>query len=133
MGSITDPIADYLSQIRNASRAAKEHVTLRGSNMTIRMTEILKKEGFIDNFKVIENGPHKSIRVHLKYRRDKKPAIQSLVRISKPGLRHYVGTGEIPRVLGGLGMAILSTSQGLMTDREARRGKVGGELLCKVW
>ncbi|OGW77410.1 MAG: 30S ribosomal protein S8 [Omnitrophica bacterium RIFCSPHIGHO2_02_FULL_49_9] len=133
MGAVTDPVADYLTRIRNASRALKETVTVRGSKLTVTMTEILKKEGFIRNFKVIEENPRKLIRIHLKYRGGKKPAIQSIVRVSKPGLRHYVPTSEIPRVLGGLGIGILSTSKGLMTDRAARTERIGGELLCKVW
>ncbi|OGX05136.1 MAG: 30S ribosomal protein S8 [Omnitrophica bacterium RIFCSPLOWO2_12_FULL_50_11] len=134
MGAVTDPIADFLTQIRNASRALKESVTIeRGSQLTIEISEILKREGLIESFKVIEDRPKKSIRIRLKYRSDKRPAIESLVRVSKPGIRHYVKSDEIPQVLGGLGIAILSTSKGILTDREARRQKVGGELICKVW
>ncbi len=134
MGGITDAIGDYLTQIRNASGAAKENVTIKhSSKLAVRMTEILRQEGFVENFKVLEVGVKKNLRIHLKYSDDKKPAIQSLVRVSKPGLRKYVGWGEIPRVIGGLGISILSTSQGVMSDREARKKKVGGELLCKVW
>jgi small subunit ribosomal protein S8 len=134
MGGITDPIANYLTQIRNASRALKENVTIaRGSKITVQITEILKQEGFIKNFKVIQDGPKKSIRIHLKYLKGKKPAMESLIRISKPGLRRYVACEEIPKVIGGLGISILSTSNGILSDRKARKQKMGGELLCTVW
>ena len=133
MSISTDPIADFLTQIRNSMRAGKQMVTVPGSKMTSRLSEILKQEGFIDNFKVIEDGKKKSIRIHLKYLKPKKPAIQSVIRISKPGLRRYVGCEDIPRVLGGLGFAIVSTSKGVMTDKQARAAKIGGELICKVW
>ena len=129
----TDFIADFLTQIRNAARAGKITITVPGSKLTARIAEILKREGFVENFKLVEEGSKKMIRIHLKYVRGKQSAIQSLVRISKPGLRHYVGSAEVPRVLGGLGVAILSTSKGIMTDREARSAKIGGELICKVW
>ena len=129
----TDPIADYLTVIRNASKAHKDKVTMPASNMTARISEILKTEGFIDNVKVFSEGPKKFIRLHLKYIQGKKPAIRGIRRISKPGIRTYVGSEEIPRVQGGLGIAIVSTSKGILTDREARHSKVGGELICKVW
>lgn len=129
----TDFIADFLTRIRNAVRAGKTNITVPGSKLTVRIAEILKQEGFIENFKAIEEGSKRTIRIHLKYVRGKQSAIQSLVRVSKPGLRHYVGSAEVPRVLGGLGVAILSTSKGVMTDREARSAKLGGELICKVW
>ncbi len=133
MGAPTDPISDFLTQIRNASRAGKANITLPGSKLTLKIAVILKQEGFIENYKLVEEGVKKLIRIHLKYVKGKQSAIQSLVRVSKPGLRHYVNSEEIPRVLGGLGVAILSTSKGVMTDREARAQKMGGELLCKVW
>ena len=133
MGAPTDPISDFLTQIRNASRAGKTNITLPGSKLTLKIAVILKQEGFIENYKLIEEGVKKLIRIHLKYVKGKQSAIQSLIRVSKPGLRHYVNCEEIPRVLGGLGVAILSTSKGVMTDREARAQKMGGELLCKVW
>ena len=129
----TDFIASFLTQIRNAARAGKTSITIPGSKLTARIAEILKQEGFLENFKVIEEGSKRMIRVHLKYIRGKQSAIQSLIRVSKPGLRRYVGSEEVPRVLGGLGVAILSTSKGIMTDREARNAKIGGELICKVW
>ena len=109
MGAPTDPISDFLTQIRNAARAAKPNVTTRGSQLTLKITEILKREGFIENFKSVEEGPKRFIRIHLKYIKDKQAAIKSIVRISKPGLRQYVNCEEVPRVLGGLGVAILST------------------------
>ena len=133
MGVPTDRIADFLTQIRNASRSQKASVTVPGSKLALRITEILKREGFIESFKPVEDKTKQVVRIHLKYGKDKRSAIQSLVRVSKPGLRYYFGYREVPRVLGGLGVAILSTSKGVMTDREARTQKIGGELLCKVW
>ena len=133
MGAPTDPIADFLTQIRNAARAGKTNLTVPGSKLTLKIAAILKQEGFIENYKLTEEGAKRSIRIHLKYAKGKQPAIQSIVRVSTPGLRQYVNCQKIPRVLGGLGVAILSTSKGVMTDREARTQKVGGELLCKVW
>lgn len=133
MSVSTDPIADFLTQIRNSIKTGKPAVTMPGSKMTMKLAEILKQEGFIDSFKEIKEGNKKLIRVHLKYLKAKKSAIQSVIRISKPGLRCYVNCEEIPRVLGGLGVAIVSTSKGVMTDRQARAAKVGGELICKVW
>lgn len=129
----TDFIADFLTVIRNASRARKEKVTARASHLTTRIAEILKEEGFVDNYKFFNQESKSFVRVHLKYLRGKQPAIQGIQRVSKPGGRIYVGTKEIPRVMGGLGISIVSTSQGLMVDREARKAKMGGELICKVW
>ena len=133
MSVATDPIADFLTQIRNAAKTGKPTVNTPGSKLTIRLAEILKQEGFIDNFKAVAEGPKKWIRIQLKYVKGKQSAIQSLVRISKPGIRQYVNSEEVPRVLGGLGVAIISTSKGIMTDRQARSKKVGGEVICKVW
>ena len=133
MGAPTDPISDFLTQIRNAARAGKVSVTIPCSKLTFKIVEILKREGFVENYKLTEEGVKRFVRVHLKYVKGKQPAIQALVRMSTPGLRHYVNSEEVPRVLGGLGVAILSTSKGILTDREARTQKVGGELLCKVW
>ena len=130
---MVDFIGDFLTVIRNASRARKDKATLPTSNLTMRIAEILKREGFIDAYKLIEEGPKRFLRVHLRYHRGKEPAIRSLVRISRPGLRRYVSSERVPKVLGGLGCAIVSTSCGLMTDREARAQNLGGELLCKVW
>ena len=129
---VTDFVADFLTVVRNASRAHKEKVTVPASNMTTRIAEILKEEGFVESLKSFSEGSKRFIRIHLKYVR-KKPAIQGLKRISKPGRRVYVGNEEVPRVQGGLGVAIVSTSKGLLTDHQARKTKVGGELLCAVW
>lgn len=133
MSVSTDPIADFLTQIRNALRAGKASVTLPASKLTLRIAAILREEGFIENFKALDDGVKQLVRIHLRYQNGKRPAIQSLVRVSKPGLRQYVRCQEIPRVLGGLGVAILSTSKGVITDREARKQKLGGELICTVW
>ena len=133
MGCQTDPIADFLTMIRNGARAKKERITAPVSKVTAKITEILKKEGFIDNFKVVEEDGKKFVRIHLRYLRSKQPAIQSLKRISKPGVRYYVGSKKVPNVMGGLGLAILSTPRGILTDREARAANVGGEIICHVW
>ena len=129
---VTDFVADFLTVVRNASMAKKEKVTAPASNMTTRIAEILKVEGFVESIKSFSEGPKRFIRIHLKYIR-KKPAIQGLKRISKPGRRVYVANDAVPRVQGGLGVAIVSTSKGLLTDHQARKTKVGGELLCAVW
>lgn len=130
---VTDFVADFLTVVRNASKAQKDKVTAPASNMTVKIAEILKEEGFVDNIKVFSEENKRFVRVHLKYIRGKKPAIQGLRRISTPGCRRYVGHDGIPRVQGGLGVAIISTSKGVITDREARKNKLGGELLCTVW
>ena len=129
---VTDFVADFLTVVRNASMARKEKVTAPASNLTIKIAEILKEEGFVENTKVFSEGPKRFIRLHLKYIR-KKPALQGLKRISTPGRRLYVDSNSIPRVQGGLGVAIVSTSKGVLTDRNARKSKLGGELLCTVW
>lgn len=130
----TDFIADFLTVVRNASRARKEKVTARTSTFTGHIAEILKQEGFIDNYKVFEEDKKRMIRIHLKYLRGRRqPAIQGIQRISRPGRRIYVGCDEIPRVVGGLGISMVSTSKGILVDREARKARVGGELICKVW
>ena len=129
---VTDFVADFLTVIRNASKARKEKVTIPASLLTTRIAEILKEEGFIESVKPFAEGPKHFVRVHLKYIR-KRPAIQGLRRISTPGRRVYLASDEVPRVQGGLGIAIVSTSKGVLTDHQARKGKVGGELLCKVW
>ena len=130
----TDFVGDFLTHIRNASRARKEKVTTRTSRLTLRLAEILKQEGFIDQFKPFNEGNKNFVRIHLKYLGGKKqPAIQGIRRVSKPGRRVYVGSEEIPRVVGGFGVSVVSTSKGIMVDREARKVRVGGELICKVW
>jgi len=131
---MTDPIADYLTRVRNAVRVGHKVVEIPGSKMKLAMTRILKEKGYILNYKVEEDGVRSSIKIALKYHpTTKAPAIRSLVRISKPGLRRYTNAEEMPSVLNGLGVAILSTSLGLMTDKEARSKNVGGEVLCYVY
>jgi small subunit ribosomal protein S8 len=131
---MTDPIADYLTRIRNAVMAKHKVVEIPASNMKKDMTKILFDKGYILNYKFEEEGPQGSIKIALKYHPETKlNAIKSLKRISKPGLRKYVDSHHIPRVLNGLGVAILSTSQGLMTDKEARNLGIGGEVLCYVY
>ena len=130
---VTDFVGDFLTVIRNASRAQKDKVTVRTSKLTTRIAEILKEEGFVSNVKAFNEGNKNFVRIHLKYIKGKESAIQGIRRVSKPGLRRYSGSEELPKVQGGLGVSIVSTSRGILTDREARKLKVGGELLCKVW
>ena len=131
--SLTDPVADMLTRIRNASSARHEKCLVPRSRLKIRIAEVLKEEGFIKDFLVHEDGPQGAITILLKYSADREPAISDIKRVSKPGLRRYVPTDSIPRILNGMGIAILSTSKGVLVDREARKQKVGGELICTVW
>lgn len=131
--SLTDPIADMLTRIRNASSARHEKVLVPRSRLKIRIAEVLKEEGFIKDFVVHQDGPQGAISILLKYSADREPAISDIKRVSRPGLRRYVPTDSIPRILNGMGIAILSTSKGVLVDREARKQKVGGELICTVW
>ena len=131
---MTDPIADMLTRIRNANTAKHDTVDIPASKMKIAIADILVKEGYVAKYDLVEDGTAKNIRITLKYGKDKNEKIISgLKRISKPGLRVYAGKEEIPSVLGGLGIAILSTNQGVMTDKEARKLNVGGEVLAFVW
>jgi small subunit ribosomal protein S8 len=130
---MTDPIADMLTRIRNANMVGHEKVEIPGSNMKKAIAEILKSEGFIRDAEFIPDNKQGIIRVFLKFGPNSERVITGLKRISKPGLRVYAKSNEIPRVLGGLGIAILSTSTGIMTDKEARSKQVGGEVLCYVW
>jgi len=130
---MTDPIADMLTRIRNANMVGHEKVEIPGSNMKKAIAEILKNEGFIRDAEFIPDNKQGIIRVFLKFGPNSERVITGLKRISKPGLRVYAKSNEIPRVLGGLGIAILSTSTGIMTDKEARSKQVGGEVLCYVW
>ena len=132
---MTDPIADMLTRIRNANTALKENVVMPSSKQKVALAEILKKEGYITDFAVApaSSGPGNVLTINMKYSDDRHRTISGLTRVSTPGLRVYRNSGSVPRVLGGLGVAVLSTSQGLMTDREARKRKVGGEVLCFVW
>ncbi len=129
----SDFVADFLTVIRNAVTAHKDVVTLKSSKACEQIAEILKKEGFIGSCKTFSEGPKRFLRIHLKYMRDKKPAIQGIRKISKPGCRVYTASDSIKKVRAGLGIAILSTSKGVMTDKQARLDKVGGEILCTVW
>jgi small subunit ribosomal protein S8 len=130
---VTDPIADMLTRIRNAIVAGHEVVQIPGSKMKVAIASVLKEEGFIRGFEVMPDGIKKTIRIDLAYSRKKKPVISGLRRVSKPGLRVYVQKREIPRVYGGLGIAIMSTPEGVMSGQEAWRRQVGGEVLCYVW
>ena len=130
---MTDPIADLLTRIRNASRAEHEKVDIPSSKLKVRITEILKSEGFIKNFRLMEEKKPGTLRVYLKYGVGNERVISGLVRVSKPGRRVYVGKDKIPSILGGMGVAILSTSRGVMTDREVRKQGLGGEVLAYVW
>lgn len=130
---MTDPIADMLTRIRNASSVKHESVDIPRSKLKEELARILKGEGFIREYKVIEDDKQGTIRVYLKYDSGKGQVIRGIKRISKPGLRVYANKDEVPRVLGGLGVAILSTSQGIMTDRVARKAGIGGEVICYVW
>jgi small subunit ribosomal protein S8 len=129
----TDPIADMLTRVRNAIMARHDSVLVPTSRMKLAITRILKKEGFIADFEVLKGKPQKAIKIHLKYDDKNEPILSGLERVSKPGLRVYVGRDEIARVHGGLGMSIISTSQGVMTGQQAWRKGIGGELLCHVW
>ncbi len=130
---ITDPIADMLTRIRNAASAKHDTVDIPASKMKKAIAEILLEEGYIKSFQVIDDGTQGILRVTLKYLPGKEKAIQGLRRVSKPGLRIYAGADDLPRVLGGLGIAIISTSKGVMTDKKARQEHVGGEVLAYVW
>ncbi|HSL49086.1 MAG TPA: 30S ribosomal protein S8 [Candidatus Deferrimicrobiaceae bacterium] len=128
----SDPIADFLTRIRNASRAEHEKVDIPSSKLKLRMAEILKDEGFIKNFRIIEDNKQGTLRVYLKYAGSEK-IISGIVRVSRPGRRIYVTKDKIPTILGGMGVAILSTSAGVMTDRQVRKQHLGGEVLAYVW
>ena len=132
---MTDPIADLLTRIRNAIMAGHKVVEAPASNLKKEVARILFEKGFILSHKVIDgDGPQGVLKIALKYNlRSKKPAIKSIQRVSRPGLRQYIGVDEMPRVLNGLGIAIISTSKGLMTDKEAKKEKIGGEVLCYVY
>ena len=130
---VTDPVADMLTRIRNAVQVRHESVLVPHSKFKLAIAKILKDEGYIRDFDMPRGHAHPMLRLHLAYREQRQPVIAGLKRVSKPGLRVYVEKGEIPRVYGGLGLAILSTSNGVMAGRKAWRSGVGGELLCYVW
>ncbi len=131
--TMTDPVADMLTRIRNANTVGHSTVDVPSSKMKLNIAEILRKEGYIKNFEVVEGEKHPVIRIEMKYGADKAKVISGIKRISKPGLKVYAKANEIPKVLGGLGIAIISTSSGLITDKEARKLGVGGEVVCYVW
>ncbi len=130
---MTDPIADFLNRIVNAQRARMDKVDIPASKMKLNMARILKEEGYIKHYKFIHDNRQGIIRVQLKYDAHRRAVISGMKRLSKPGQRVYVGSKEIPKVLNGMGITILSTSKGIVTDKQARKESVGGELLCAVW
>ncbi|MFO7783996.1 MAG: 30S ribosomal protein S8 [Thermodesulfobacteriota bacterium] len=131
--TMTDPIADMLTRIRNAVTVSSETVDIPASRLKVNIAKVLKDEGMIRNYKVLQGEPMKSLRVVLKYDEKGRPVITGLKRVSRPGCRIYSGTENIPQVLNGYGISVLSTSKGLMTDKEARKRNLGGEILCNVW
>ena len=132
---MTDPIADMLTRIRNGNVAMRDEVLMPASKQKSALAEILKREGFIADYSIAQDneGPGKVLKISMKYGEDRQRTISGIKRVSTPGLRVYRGATHVPRVLGGLGVAVLSTSHGLMTDREARKRNVGGEVMCFVW
>lgn len=130
---MTDPIADFLTRIRNGNMVMHETVEVPGSKIKMSIANIMKEEGYIKDYEYIEDGKQGIIRIYLKYGPNKEKVITGIKRISKPGLRVYVKKDEIPRVLGGLGTAVISTSKGLMTDKKARKEGLGGEVICYIW
>ena len=131
--SMTDPVADFLTRIRNALTARHERLDMPSSKVKVALARILKEEGYIKNFKVIKDNKQGVLRIFLKYNDENKPVIKGLKRVSRPGRRLYMGAKDLPPVLSGLGVGIISTSRGIVTDREARRQNVGGEMMCSVW
>ena len=131
--NLTDPVADFLTRIRNAHRARHQKLDVPASKLKSEIARILKEEGYIANYKPVEEDGQQLLRVYLKYSTDNIAAIRDLQRVSKPGCRVYVGRDEIRRVQGGLGISIMTTPKGVMTGRQARREGVGGEILCEVW
>jgi small subunit ribosomal protein S8 len=130
---VNDPVADMLTRIRNALQARHESLILPSSKLKVAIAQILKENGYIRDYDTPRGRPYPALRLHMAYRENRVPAISGLKRVSRPGLRTYVGKGEIPRVYGGLGISVLSTSRGVMTGRRAWQLGVGGELLCYVW
>ncbi len=130
---ISDPIADMLTRVRNALKARFQKVDVPASKLKTEIARILKDEGYILNYKIVDENNHKAIRVYLKYTPANQPVISHIERVSRPGCRVYVGSTDIPKVLGGLGVNILTTPKGVMTGKSARKEGVGGELLCQVW
>jgi len=133
MSAINDPVADFLTRVRNAYRSAKTEVSIPSSNLKARLAEILKAEGYIDDYTRVPDKLQGLLVLQLRYDEDGKPVVRGLKRESRPGRRVYVGADKMPRIRRGLGTAILSTSKGVMTDRQALKEKVGGEFICSVW
>ena len=131
--SMTDPIADMLTRIRNANQVSHQTVSMPSSKLKVQLAKLLKEEGFITDYSVKEEGKFKVLEITLKYDAKNKPIITKLERISKPGLRNYCKAKNLPQVLGGMGIAVVSTSKGLLTDRKARKENLGGEVLCYVY
>lgn len=130
---MTDPIADMLTRIRNANLAKQEKVDIPSSNLKLELARVLKEEGYIKNFKLLKDRKQGIVRVYMKYSPDEFRVINGLKRVSRPGNRVYVGADDIPRVMGGLGVAIISTSRGVMVDRVSRQRNIGGEVICYIW
>ena len=133
MTVVTDPIADMLTRIRNAVAVGHERVAMPASKLKVNIAQILVDEGFIDRFDVSQDGNHNELELVLRYGQRRRPVIEGLRRVSRPGHRVYRGATDLPRVQGGLGVVVVSTSQGLMPDREARKRRLGGEIICEVW
>jgi small subunit ribosomal protein S8 len=131
--SVSDPVADFLTSVRNAIRAKHRRVDVPASRLKTELAKVLLREHFINNYKVIEDSKQGILRVYLKYAADETSVVTDLQRVSRPGRRVYVGKGALPRVMGGLGISILTTSRGLLTEREAREAGLGGEVICQVW
>lgn len=131
--SMTDPVSDLLTRIRNATSVRHDRMDVPASKMKLEIAKILKQEGYIRTFKMIEEGPQGTIRIYLKYADDGEPVIHGLRRVSRPGRRVYRGAGELDKVRNGLGVAVISTNRGVVTDEQARGLQVGGEVLCEIW
>ena len=131
--TMTDPISDYLTRVRNAVQVGKDRCDVPASKIKLELSKILQEEGFIRTFKVLEEGPQGTLRLYLRYSSDGEPAIHGIERVSRPGLGVSRGVTELPQVRGGIGVAVISTSKGLMTDARAREARLGGEVMCRVW
>ena len=131
--TMTDPIADMLTRVRNAVQARHDSTEMPSSNMKVAIAKVLRDEGFIKGYQVLEDRPHRTLRIDIQYTGKKEPVLTGIRRISKPGLRVYAKVSEIPRVYGGLGVAVISTPKGVMSGKQARRLNVGGEIICHVW
>lgn len=131
--TMTDPIADYLTRLRNSLAAGKDRCDVPASRIKLELSKILQEEGFIRSFKVVDEGPQRTLRVYLRYSAEGEPAIHGLERVSRPGRRVYRTVDDLPKVRGGIGVAVVSTSKGLMTDARARELRLGGEVMCRVW